>query len=500
MSRVLSSARLGIDAVAVTVETDISSGLPKFTIVGLPDTAVQESRERVRAALKNSGFVFPRTHITVNLAPADVKKEGPSYDLAIAVSVLAAAGMIPPNTPELEKSIFLGELALDGTLRPTAGVLSAALLARDEGWKKIYLAIENAPEAALIEELEIVPIPSLSELVKSFTENKPLPLWLEPPREPLNTDYEIDFAQIRGQTFAKRALEVAAAGGHNILMKGTPGAGKTLLARALPSILPPLTREESIEVTKIWSSVGLLNKQSPLVSIRPFRSPHHSASAIALVGGGTSPRPGEISLSHHGVLFLDEFPEFKRHVLEHLRQPLEDGCISVSRAAGTLNFPARFMLVAAQNPCPCGFLNDLTRPCQCSPAQVMSYQRKISGPLLDRLDMVIEVPKLKTEELISEENAEASEAIRGRVAAARARQYARGRLNSALKAKELREYCRLEPKGSELLKTAVSKYGLSGRAYSRVLKLSRTIADLAGADEINVSHLSEALQYRPKQE
>lgn len=503
MAKVTSAALFGLDCTLVEVEADIASGLPNFTIVGLPDAAVKESRERVRAAIKNSGLPFPQTRITVNLAPADVKKEGPSYDLPIATSILIGEGVLPPNPPALEQALLVGELALDGTLRRVAGALSMALEARERGVKRIFLPTGNAAEAASVAGIEVIPVPSLITFVEYLTDRAPLESWREPARRAGEIAYSIDFSHIRGQQSAKRALTVAAAGGHNVLMAGPPGAGKTLLARALPSILPDVTQNEAVDVTRIWSAAGVLPEGGSLMRVRPFRSPHHSASGISLVGGGTWPRPGEISLAHRGVLFLDEFPEFSRHVLEMLRQPLEDGIVTVSRAAGTVQFPAKFMLVAAQNPCPCGFLTDPAKPCTCSPQQVTTYQKKISGPLLDRIDVQIEVPAVTIDELTGDPDGEPSAAIRARVQAARELQLHRFHeagivSNSEMNTEQIREFCVLDDDGHELMRMAVAKHHLSARAYHRTLKLARTVADLAASEPITTQHLAEALHYRTR--
>lgn len=502
MLSVRSAALVGINAVPVTVETDIAPGLPKFTIVGLPDAAVQESKERVRAALKNSGFVFPRTRLTVNLAPADVRKEGPRYDLPIAVSILLATGIVPPESPVLADSFFVGELALDGSLRPVTGVLPIALLARETGARTIFVPPENAGEAALVSGITVVPIRHLNGLISICAGTEPISPYTPTATAAPPTEYEVDFSHVHGQQSAKRALEIAAAGGHNVLMTGPPGAGKTLLAHALPSILPPLTPEETIEVTRVWSVAGLLASHGQAVTARPFRSPHHSASAIALVGGGPSAQPGEVSLAHHGVLFLDEFPEFKRHVIEHLRQPLEHGTIHIARASAHASYPARFMLVAAQNPCPCGFSNDPTRACQCSPHQLIAYQKKISGPLHDRIDITLTVPAVPFDELMNDTVREPSAVIRERIIVARGRQHARSGgvdalTNAALTARSIKLCCVPTEPATALLKTAIQKYRLSARSYHRVLKLARTIADLDGAEKIEPAHVAEALQYRP---
>lgn len=507
-SKILSAANVGLDCFLVEVESDISSGLGNFIVVGLPDTAVQESRERVRSAIKNSKLAFPRTRITVNLAPADLKKEGPAYDLPLAVSILLSSGQINNETELLKSSVFIGELSLDGTLRPVNGILLIALLCKEKNIKNLYLPKDNLKEANLIEGINVYPLENLGQLVEHLNNKKmiePVVCFSSLLDETELIDFEIDMAHIKGQEHAKRALEIAAAGGHNILMTGPPGTGKTLLAKALPSVLPPLTMEESLEVTKIYSVNGLLPKNQPLIKTRPFRSPHHTASGVALVGGGTWPKPGEISLAHRGVLFLDEFPEFPHSALENLRQPLEDGVITVSRASGTLKFPAKFILVASQNPCPCGYYSDPDRQCICSTSQIIKYQKKISGPLLDRIDLHIEVPKIKFEKLADNSLAEKSSEIRKRIK--RARQIQKKRFknsniltNSEMASQMVKEYCQIDNATMQLLKNAVNQLHLSARSYFKILKLARTIADLAEADKIELNHLAEALQYRPKVE
>ena len=502
-SKILSAAVIGLDAEIVEVEADIGGGdMGLIAIVGLPDTAVQESRERVRSAVKNSGFDFPKRKVTVNLAPADLKKHGPSYDLAIAISVLVATDKIIAAQP-LDKIIFLGELALNGDLRPVNGVLPVAMHAKKKGLTTLFVPAANAEEAKLVKELTIIPINNLKELANHL-ENRFLI------KETPATDFNFanakiifDMAHIRGQEHVKRAMEIAAAGAHNMLMSGPPGSGKTLIARTLPSVLPNLTLHEALEVTKLYSVAGLLPAGNALVTNRPFRSPHHTASGVALVGGGAWPRPGEISLAHRGVLFLDEFTEFPRQVLENLRQPLEDGVINVSRAAGNLAFPAKFMLVAAMNPCPCGFHGDNEKKCICSPSQIINYRKKISGPILDRIDLHIEVPRLNFEKLSSVSPGECSNDIKIRIENARniQRQRFAGTTfitNSEMNSEAVKRFCQIDNSSQQILKNAVEQLHLSARAYFRILKLARTIADLQSTEQISANHIAEALQYRPK--
>jgi magnesium chelatase family protein len=501
LAKVLSSAVIGIDAFLVEVEVDITSGLPTFTTVGLPEASVKESKERVKSAINNSGYTFPDDRITVNLAPAHIKKEGTGFDLPIALGILTATQIISQSI--ISKYLVLGELSLDGRIKPVKGSLPMAIAAKNARYEGIIVPYDNGREASVVEGITVLPAKTLSQLVSFFRGFSKI--------KPEKTDvshifnrgnpFEVDFSEVKGQEHVKRSLEVAAAGGHNLIMIGPPGSGKTMLAKRVPTILPPITFEEAIETTKIFSVIGMLPKDEALITKRPFRSPHHTISDAGLIGGGHIPRPGEVSLAHNGVLFLDELSEFKKHVLEVLRQPLEDLQVTISRAALTLTYPSSFMLIAAMNPCPCGYFSDPKHECRCTYPQIHRYRSKISGPLMDRIDIHVEVPAVPYKDLVGEPNAESSENIRARVASARARQFERFKktkiyCNAQMINRHIKKHCRIDEASCDLLESAIDKLGLSARAYNRILKIARTIADLDDTSDISVDHIAEAVQYR----
>jgi magnesium chelatase family protein len=502
LAKIYSAAVYGVDAYEVEIEVNGAGGLPAIVVVGLPDAAVKESKDRVTTAIANSGYFWPRGRTTVNLAPADIKKEGPSFDLPIALGMIACCD--GSDSAQFADYSFVGELALDGAVRGVKGVLPVALEARRRGKKALFVPAANAQEAAMVKGINIYGVRNLRETF-SFICGE---CTLTPVRGDLekffatHQDYDVDFADVKGQAHVKRAIEVAVAGGHNVLMVGPPGSGKSMLSKRIATIIPPMCLEEAIETTKIHSIAGLLTAEQSFVPMRPFRSPHHTISDVGLLGGGAIPNPGEVSLAHNGVLFLDELPEFHRSTLEVMRQPLEDGRVTVSRAAGSVTFPSEFMLVAAMNPCPCGYFGDLKRECRCSPTQVQRYRQRISGPLLDRIDLHIEVPSVEYRDISSERAEESSSGIRERVMAARQRQRTRfandskTNCNARMGTKQLKQFCKLDAESRELIRVAMSELNLSARAYDRILKVARTIADVADVDSINSEHVSEAIQYR----
>ncbi|MGE0919850.1 YifB family Mg chelatase-like AAA ATPase [Trichlorobacter lovleyi] len=501
LAKVLSATVVGIDAILVDVEVDIAQGLPQFSTVGLPDGAVKESKDRVKAALKNSGYDFPPRRITANLAPADLKKEGSAFDLPISIGILTATGTITGD--RVNRYILLGELSLDGSLKPVRGALPVAVAARKAGLAGLILPLENGSEAAVVEGVDVLPARTLAEVVQFLRGEAAIP-----PKQvdlqqlfSLKDEHGEDFCEVRGQDHAKRAIEVAAAGSHNLLMIGPPGSGKTMLARRIPSILPALGFDEALETTAVFSVSGMLENGTALVTQRPFRAPHHTISDVGLIGGGTSPKPGEVSLAHNGLLFLDELPEFKKNALEVLRQPLEDGRVTISRALQSLTYPSRFMLVTAMNPCPCGFLGDISHTCSCTPIAIKRYRSRISGPLLDRIDLHVEVPAVAYRDLSDSRETESSAAIAARVTQARNLQQERFKgtkvhCNAQMNARLIKKHCELDQNGHRMLELAGEKLGFSARSYSRILKVARTIADLAGSEAIRDQHLAEAIQYR----